>query len=266
VGEKTVASLVATVADWMRGVAPLELSEPWDNTGLLLGDQASHVRRVMTCLTLTPESAAEAVNERADLVIAHHPLPFKPVSSITTQCLTGRLLWQLARAGISVYSPHTAWDSAPQGINAQLAHKIGLQNCRPIIPNPSGWGAGRMGELPQPKSLKALIEQLQQGLPTVRPRGVDCQRPVTHIAIACGSGGGLLEAAIQGGCDLFLTGEATFHSCLEAQAANVSLLLIGHFASERFAMEQLAVQLSHAFPDMTVWASKQERDPVTSFE
>ena len=225
----------------------------------------------MTCLTLTPQSVAEAIESQANMVVSHHPLPFKAISKLTTHTQTGRMLWELARAGISVYSPHTAWDSAPGGINAQLAELLGLQECRPIIPHDSPpvahdstvAGTGRRGKLAAPQPLTLLIDTLSQGLSDCRPRGVDSGQPIEHVAIACGSGGSLLEAALAAGaCDLFLTGEATFHTALAAQAAGISLLMIGHFASERFAMVHMASEMHRAFDDLHVWASRRECDPV----
>lgn len=263
-------------------MAPLELSEPWDNTGLLLGDRRQAVQRVMTCLTLTPASVAEAVAEGAELVIAHHPLPFKPLAKITTDGYTGSLLWTLAKAGVSVYSPHTAWDSAARGINARLAKLLDLQNCRPLIPaepaRSDGAGAGRVGELSQPNSLSAVARRLAGHVPGCRPQVVVADAAhsgsppgntaatdpwVARVAIGCGSGGSFLSAAIRQQCQLLLTGEATFHTCLEAQAAGVSLLLFGHFASERFAMEELSHELSQLHPSVYFWASRAEKDPVS---
>ncbi len=124
---------VIDVVHWMEMIAPLRLSAEWDNTGLLLGDLQRDVQRVMTCLTLTEESVEEAVAQQAELVIAHHPLPFRPVKRITTADTTGKLLWTLATAGISIYCPHTAWDSAAHGINAQLANKLGLSSVMPLL-------------------------------------------------------------------------------------------------------------------------------------
>lgn len=260
---------VADIVAWMEDVAPPSLSEAWDNTGLLLGDPTAAVRRVQTCLTLTPECAAEAIESRAEMVIAHHPLPFKPLSKITTQTVTGRLLWQLAGAGISVYCPHTAWDSAAAGINALLAEKLSLRDCRALIPSCAatqvGLGAGRAGRLPSPVEVTALAARLIELIPESRPHGVDAGRPVARLGIACGSGGSLLQAAIDSECDLFLTGEASFHDCLHAKASRVSLILIGHFASERFAMQHLAWRLQREIPSLEVWASKAEKDPVRSF-
>ena len=269
----------------MQRIAPLGLSEPWDNTGLLLGDPHGKVSRLMTCLTLTPESVAEAIEGGAQMVIVHHPLPFKPLAKITSESYTGALIWSLATSGISVYSPHTAWDSACHGINARLARLLLLEKCQPLVPadqtNWPGLGAGRMGELSRPMNLVEIIGTLSAALPGCRPRGVEPvtstinqATPVTlrssgtisRVAICCGSGGSLLSHAVAAKCDLFLTGEATFHNCLEAQAAGIGLLLIGHFASERFAMEQLAKELSADYTTLFVWASQSERDPVKNFD
>ena len=260
---------MATVADfvsWLETLAPLVLSEDWDNTGLLLGDPQAGVERVQTCLTLTPASVAEAVDRRADLVISHHPLPFKPLSRITTQTIPGKLIWRLACHGIAVYAPHTAWDSARSGINALLAEKLQLDQVAPILPlqNPDypGLGSGRIGILDRPYDLREIAGRLRQSVPYCRPRGVDSDRPISRVAICCGSGGSLLGEALRQGCDLFLTGEATFHQCLEAEAAEKSLLMIGHFASERFAMEHLAQLLASEMPGVGVWASESEQDPI----
>ena len=106
---------------------PLRLAESWDNVGLLLGDPQRPVERIMTCLTVTSATVDEAVANKADLVVAHHPLPFTALKKLTTASPEGRSLWSLAEAGISIYSPHTAFDSAPEGINQQLAAGLGLE-------------------------------------------------------------------------------------------------------------------------------------------
>ena len=72
--------------------------------------------------------AREAVSQKADLVVTHHPLPFRPVSRITEETPTGAILVELVTAGIGVWSGHTAWDSAPHGINAMLAEILSLQD------------------------------------------------------------------------------------------------------------------------------------------
>ncbi len=262
---------VADIANWMETLAPLRLSAEWDNTGLLLGDGQRPVQRLMTCLTLTPESVDEAVARRADVVISHHPLPFRPLKKITTTDVTGRLLWRLASAGISVYCPHTAWDSAAAGINAMLAERLGLVDCQPLLPEPiasGSLGAGRTGVTVEELDLSDLVKRIDENVPYCRMRVVKASEVIAgegirKVAIVCGSGASLLGSAIKQNCDLFLTGEATFHQCLEAQAAGISMLMIGHFASEKFAMDQLAELCRAQFADVEVWGSLTERDPVS---
>ncbi len=106
---------IAAIAAFLEDIAPLRLAEEWDNVGLLVGDPARPVERVMTCLTVTPQSAAEAIEAGADLIVTHHPLPFAPTKRITTDTTSGRLLLDLIAAQVAVYSPHTAFDSAAAG-------------------------------------------------------------------------------------------------------------------------------------------------------
>ena len=259
---------VREIGQAVQRIAPLELGESWDNIGLLLGDPMSSVQRLMTCLTLTPESVEEAVTRQAEMVIAHHPLPFKPLSHITTESTSGKLVWNLARAGISVFSPHTAWDSAATGINAQIAQRLALQSIQPLTPcskllSPE-LGTGRCGTLTSQTDLVSFAQMAKRTIPHSRLRVVDAGHWVSKVAIACGSGASLLPAAVAAGCDVLLTGEATFHHCLEAKATGVSLVLIGHFASEKFAMQQLAELIGAEFPGLEVWSSLYEADPVRS--
>jgi dinuclear metal center YbgI/SA1388 family protein len=219
----------------------------------------------MTCLTLTPESASEAVEERVDLVVAHHPMPFRPLSQITTRTVEGEILWRLARAGVSIYSPHTAFDSTAEGINAAIAEGLALSNPRPLIPDEQDEtvGAGRIGTFTDPIPLNLLAERVKQllGVATVRVVG-DADLPVGRVTVACGSGGSLIAAAAGAGADAMVTGEATFHQCLAARASDLAMVLPGHYASERFAVERLAQWLQGTLAGLDAWASRLERDPL----
>lgn len=124
----TVADLVA----WIEGFAPPSLAEPWDNVGLLWGDPAATVDRVMTCLTVTGTTADEAIAEGAGLIVAHHPILFRGAKSVRADRPESAFLWRLARAGIAVASPHTAFDNAEGGINDGLARRLGLVDVGPL--------------------------------------------------------------------------------------------------------------------------------------
>jgi len=252
----------------LEQLAPLHGAEEWDNVGLLVGDRKRAAGRVMTCLTLTPATVAEAIDDRAELVVVHHPLPFRPISRVTSDTTSGRMLWDLIGAGVGVYSAHTAFDSAGEGINQQLAVAFGLCQIAALVsaaddgPEAS-LGSGRCGNVAPPISLAELADRAKDflSLASVRVVGHD-DHTLRRIAVACGSGGSFLDAARIKECDCLVTGETSFHTCLEAEASGVALVLVGHFASERFAMERLADELAGCFPELTVWASRRERDPL----
>ncbi|MBI1322757.1 Nif3-like dinuclear metal center hexameric protein [bacterium] len=115
-------------------IAPLRLAESWDNVGLLLGDPAADVRACMTCLTITPEVAREAVSEGADVVVTHHPILFRGAKAIRADVAGADVVWTLARAGIAVVSHHTGWDSAQGGANECIARVLGLKDIEPMQP------------------------------------------------------------------------------------------------------------------------------------
>lgn len=254
---------ICDVTQFLERFAPTALAEEWDNVGLLVGDQTGNVTRIMTCLTVTEASAAEAIAQRAELIVTHHPLPFRPLKQITADARDGRLLWRLIRAGIAVYSPHTAFDSAVDGINARLASQLTLANINPLVLREGSPGAGRWGHLAQPISLQSLADRVKALLKISQVQIVgDASRPVQRIAVACGSGGEFLPAAAEAACDLLLTGEARFHACLEAESLGIALMLAGHYATERLGIEQLADVLAAEFGSVTVWPSRDEADPL----
>jgi dinuclear metal center YbgI/SA1388 family protein len=251
------------ICSFLEQFAPPALAAEWDNVGLLIGDRGREVRKVMTCLTVTPESAGEAIDAGAELIVTHHPMPFQAVKRITTETAVGRMLWDLMGARVAVYSPHTAFDSARQGINQRLAEGLHLRGVSPLVPRPDGPGEGRWGWLEGFFTLSELGKRLKKFLKIDWLQIVgEGEQTVRTVAVACGAAGEFLSATEANGCDAMVLGEARFHTCLEAEALGIGLLLPGHYASERFAVECLADVLRDKFPTLEIWASRRERDPL----
>lgn len=256
--------LIQDILTDLEQLIPLTLAEAWDNVGLLLGDASVEARGVMTCLTLTEEVADEAIREGANLVITHHPILFQAVKRLTTATSEGRMLLRLAQAGVSVYYPHTAFDSAREGINQQIAVALGLSEIQPLRMKPQSLdGSGRWGQLAVSMKLSALLSQLKTICPAAQYTFVgDLDQQCNAIAIACGAAGDYLPDAAAVGCEVFITGETRFHTCLEARSLGVALVMVGHYASERPAIEELARRLTDRWSPLRVWASRTETDPV----
>lgn len=251
----------------LETLCPPELAEEWDNVGLLAGDPAAELSRLLTCLTLTPDVVEEAIAGGADLVVTHHPLPFRGVQRLTAEDDAGERLWRLAGAGVAVYSPHTAYDSASNGINQQWADLLGLADTMPLEPAvdwTDGAGVGRVGTWRGGTGFDALVKEIKRAVNPSSVRVVPTSRelPNPRVAVACGSGGSLLPLAESAGVDVFLTGEMSFHDCLRCRSLGIGVVLTGHYASERFAVETLANTLATGLPGVSVAASRVESDPL----
>lgn len=263
---------LSSVCEFLERFAPSQLAESWDNVGLLVGDSAQTIEGIVTCLTVTPEVVDEAVEAGADLIVTHHPMPFRALKQITADNTVGQMLLKLIQNNIAIYSPHTAFDSCAEGINHQLATGIGLTDIRPLVPvemveatdaasqvGTGRWGKCAEGSVPLARIAEAAKQVTGASMVKVVGRGT---ADIETAAVGCGSAGELLAAAIENKVDCLILGETSFHTCLEAKAHSVALVLVGHYASERFAVEKLATILAEAFPTANVWSSRNEADPI----
>jgi dinuclear metal center YbgI/SA1388 family protein len=112
----------------LDALAPLSAAAEWDNVGLLAGDPAAHVARVLFTIDLTRDVLAEAVAASCELVVSYHPPLFRPV----TRLAAGHVVFDAIAAHVAVYSPHTALDAAPGGTNDVLADAVGMTERAPL--------------------------------------------------------------------------------------------------------------------------------------
>ncbi|CRK43441.1 hypothetical protein BN1723_016179, partial [Verticillium longisporum] len=170
-------SFTQKVVDVMRKHFPEELAErSWDNVGLLLGNletggsetkSASPV--VLVTNDLTYAVAKEAIAKKASVIVAYHPIIFSGLKSITSKDAQQATLILLASHGIAVYSPHTALDTAPNGINAWLADAAtgsakGTRAAARLTANPpegfTGAGAGLVVTFDEPQTAGHIASSL----------------------------------------------------------------------------------------------------------
>jgi len=112
----------------MHQWAPPELKLSYDNVGLLVGDSAASVSRVLVCLDVTEAVVNEALEKKCELIVSHHPLIFKKISSINPSDEQGRIIYKLIRNNIALLSAHTNLDAALDGVSFILANNLGLDN------------------------------------------------------------------------------------------------------------------------------------------
>ncbi|CCG02902.1 Nif3-like dinuclear metal center hexameric protein [Blastococcus saxobsidens] len=215
------------------------LAESWDAVGLVCGDPAEEVRRVVFAVDPTAAVVDEVVETGAQLLVTHHPLFLTPVHGVPADDPKGRLVHRLVRAGAALFVAHTNADRAPDsGVNAALAGVLGLVDAVPLQPVPDDprAGLGRVGRLPEPMTLREFAGRAAAALPAtaggVRTAG-DPDRIVRTVAVCGGSGGSLLGAAAAAGADVLLTSDLKHHPVSDAlEVPGPALCDVAHYASE----------------------------------
>lgn len=124
------------VTDLLHGWYPPATAESWDAVGLVYGDPAQQVKKVLFAVDPTPEVAQEAADWKADLLVVHHPLFLKGVHGFAATTPKGRTLHTLARADCALLTAHTNADRAVGGVSEALALALGLTDLEPIIAAP----------------------------------------------------------------------------------------------------------------------------------
>jgi dinuclear metal center YbgI/SA1388 family protein len=147
----------------LEPLAPLELSQSWDNTGLLVGDEQACCDGLLLCIDLSEEVIAEAVKLGLNLIMAYHPPLFKPISRVLAASReTDRLIWLAASNRLAVYSMHTALDAAEGGANDVLAEMIGLVDVEPFEHVPTGPEEKKLVTFVPAEQLEAVAEAVFQ--------------------------------------------------------------------------------------------------------
>ncbi|MFW6060482.1 MAG: Nif3-like dinuclear metal center hexameric protein [Phycisphaeraceae bacterium] len=261
------------VLDTLRPLAPEALAEEWDRVGLHVGALDQTIKRGLLCIDLTEPVVDEAIRERIDLIVAYHPPIFQPLTEVTDQHVKPRIVMRLVQAGIAVYSPHTALDAAPEGVNDWLAAGVGEGEVRPIKPAGEdalaeaigATGQGRIVELTRAVTLNTLADRLKKHLgvkhlEVAPPQGAT--RRIKRIGLCAGAGGSLLDEA--GPIDAFFTGEMRHHDVLAATAAGTAIFLAGHTQTERPYLPTYRQRIAAALGDAVEWRiSKADRAPST---
>jgi len=243
-------------------------AESWDRVGLVLGEPEAPVRKVAFVVDCVPETVEEAVAAGADLIVAHHPLLLRGVSSLAPTTYKGRIVHRLIRAGVGLFTAHTNADVADPGVSDALAARLGLVELRPLRPSPWGdrVGAGRVGRLPAPLTLAGLVEVAARVLPAtawgVRAAG-DPDRRVETVAVCGGAGDSYLADAVAAGADAYLTADLRHHPVSEHLAeAGPALLDAAHWATERPWLDDAAALVRTALGTPT-HVSDVDTDPWT---
>ena len=220
--------------------APFSLSEEWDNTGLLVGNYDDEIKRIGVCLDVVSESVIEAEELGCNVIVAHHPLIFRPVKSITDQTEQGRTILEAVRRNISIIAAHTNWDKAAGGVNDTLSALLRLKNTEALEASFGVWGV-----LSPRMKLKSFAEYVKSSWHLSHIDICTKNRPasVSRVALCGGSGGEFWRKAQAVGADVYITADMKYHEISDAVNDGMTIALCNHGEMERASVSQLAVKL-----------------------
>ncbi|WP_163336112.1 Nif3-like dinuclear metal center hexameric protein [Desulfopila sp. IMCC35008] len=228
--------------------APFRLAEEWDNIGLLVGSPEQNVKSILIGLDPTTLLLNEAIAKNADTILTHHPVIFKPLSTINTSLPEGKLLQQALSHNISIIACHTNLDSAAAGVSDILAERLGIKALQPLIPahdDDPQTGLGRIGQLETPVEPRQFLDKVMAvlELPTLQVAG-PLPDKVQTVAVCGGSGSDFAAAALARDADVYITAEIKHNIARWAEENNFCIIDGTHYATEKPAVALLADKLN----------------------
>ena len=275
----TTATLqdVVDVADRLW---PFRLQEDWDASGLAVGRPERPVRRIHFAVDPVASVVAEAVDAGADLLLTHHPLLLRGVTSVAADGFKGRAIHDLVEGGCALLSCHTNADAARRGVSDALIAACGVNpdDAAPLVPDAADprVGLGRVGTLEHPVTLAELAERLALRIPPavqgLRVAG-EPELRIGTVAVCGGSGDSLFDSVRAHGADVYVTADLRHHPASEARERALgpgehgtpALIDAAHSASEAlwlpWAAEDLQRALSARGFEVDVHVSTLRTDP-----
>jgi len=253
------------VAQVIEKIAPKSWAEEWDNVGLLVGRGSTPIERILITLDGTLEVVEEAKAYGAQLIVAHHPIIFRPLKNLRADNAAAQVPLRLLQHQIGYYAAHTNLDQSVFSSSKALGEVLGLKDMKileesasepnPLLNRGEKRGYGVSGYLPKPETLgeawRGFLDSLRQSgvyahpydLTGVRLAGA-LEKTVRKVAIVNGSGARFVQKALFKGADLLITGDVDHHAALDALEGGMAVGDLGHFLSEAPMLQALYHYLS----------------------
>lgn len=249
---------VKDISDFIDSFAPYSTKCEWDNCGVLVGDKEKQVNKIGFALDLTEETLKDAIDNKVDMIVTHHPIIFKAQKNF----LKGNMAYELAFNGINAISAHTCFDCADGGVNDVLCDILELTDIQGVpceecsVPMVRIGNLGYMNELSSIEFAKIVSEKLAT---TVRV--VESDKKIARVAVCGGAGMDFIEDAIKMGADAYVTGDMSHHEMLEAKSLGITVVAAGHFETENPAMKKLKKYIEEKYSEIETVLLKQS-NPV----
>ena len=209
---------------------PYNLSEIWDNNGILI-NSGGDVTGILVTLDITNDAVRCAKENDINLIVSHHPVIFDSIKSINFY--EHEILINLLKNNINAISAHTNLDKAPGGLTSTLAKILGLSDTREFEN-----GVGIIGSLTKEMPVDEFILKIKKDINTPFLRVVKGSKSIKKVAAVPGAGSYAAQA-LANGADAYVSGEIKHSDCVLAHSKGLCVIQAGHFETEIFALPLL---------------------------
>lgn len=250
-------ALVNDIYRAMDELAPFSSQESWDNSGILVGSKTNTVKKIMLTLDITYETALEAHEIGADLVISHHPVIFSPLKLLDDS----NPAVILSKHNINAICMHTNFDIASGGMNDILCRRLGFVPDRGEVLCDRE-NIGRICNLSEPSDVPTIAKSVKNALGCRVLRYTDTGKKVSKIGICSGAGAEFFTDALEKGCELLITGDINHHDFIDAKNVGISMIDAGHFYTENIFYDSVKSFLLSKISDLEIVSSQKNIDIV----
>jgi len=257
---------IKEIAKFLEGYAPLQYQESYDNCGLIIGDENTEAKGILITLDCTEEVIDEAIAEDCNLIVAHHPIIFNGLKKLNGSNYIERTAIKAIKNDLAIYAIHTNLDNVYNGVSAKIAERLGLENCKVLVPNPDlqnqQVGLGIIGELRTPIKTRKFLIDIKNTMKTNCIRHTSLvKEEVKRVAVCGGSGSVLLKNAKAVDADIFISADFKYHDFFDAEN-DIVIADIGHYESEQFTKDLIYDLLVKNFTKFAVRLSKVNTNPI----
>ena len=243
------------IIEVLEELSPITYAEKWDNVGLLVGNEEKEVGKIMLALDASEGVVEQAVKEKVDMLITHHPIIFRPLKSMNETNFVTRKVVELIKNQILCYAMHTNFDV--MGMADAVADEMGLLDRKVLSityeDEISKEGIGRWGKLPRAISLEEYAKQVKRcfGLDSVRVFG-DPEKILESGAISPGAVGDGIVSALEAKVDVLITGDIKHHEGLDGVEQGLAIIDAGHYGLEQIFSPYMKEFLQRELPEIEV--------------
>lgn len=232
--------------NYLHSLAPLHLAEPQDNNGLQIGSFEAPVSGILLALDVNKKIIEYALDRNLNLIITHHPLIFKPLTSIVKEDLKGELIYLLIKNDLNLLSWHTPLDKIREGVSEAFLRALNLQGEDFILKeekNGEQFGLGRVVYLKNSIKLQDLAKRIAKLTQSWVMMVGDPEHQIEAFGFCGGSGAFLKDHLKKLGVSTLITSEVKYHMAKDSIEEGFNFIILDHGISETFLLDMLKEKL-----------------------